>query len=505
MDPSQGILFGLGRAMEFQTLLFCFLGVLWGTLIGVLPGIGPTGGLTILLPLTSGMDLTQAMVMMAGVYYGTMYGGSTTSILCAVPGETASVITVLDGHQMAKKGRAGAALALAAIGSFVAGTIAVFGLAFLAPTLASLALDFGPPEYFTLALLGLSTAALLSNVSLAKGLSMAVIGLMVGTVGMSVITGYQRYTFGRIELISGVEIIAVLMGLFGVAEVMETVAMTVRLELRHEPLFNLRRLLPNREEMGRSIWPMLRGGVIGFFVGALPGSGGALSSYVSYAAEKKLSKHPEQFGTGAPEGVAGPEAANNAGATGALIPLLTLGVPYSVVTAIMLSAMVVHGVFPSPLLMQRSPEFFWTVVSSMYIGNVMLLVLNLPLVGIWAALLRIPQRWLVGLILVFCLTGVYAANFSRFDLLIVAIAGGIGVLMKRAQLPAAPLALGMILGPILENALMQSLILSHGSPLIFVKRPLAAIFVALLGLALLAPLLQRLFGRRVVPTTEEEM
>jgi putative tricarboxylic transport membrane protein len=505
MDAIHGLLYGLGRATEPQMLLLGFLGCLWGTMVGVLPGIGPVAGITILMPFTYGMDLAPAMVMMAGIYYGAMYGGSTTSILVAVPGETSSIVTILDGHQMAKQGRAGAALALSAIGSFVAGTVGILGLTFLAPPLAELAIGFGPPEYFALALVGLSMSSFLSNASLAKGLAMAVIGLIIGTVGLDIVSGQPRFTFDNMELAGGLEIVSILIGLYGISEVMEMMASSIRPQIQHEKLWNLRRLLPNRLEWTLSIWPIIRGSVMGFFVGALPGAGGTVPSFISYAMEKRMSKTPERFGRGAPEGVAGPESANNSGAVGAMVVLLTLGLPYNVVTAIMLSAMIAHRVFPSPLLMTRSPDFFWTVVASMYIGNVILLVLNLPLVGVWASLLRLPYRWMTVFIVLFCIIGVYSIEYRAFDLLLMALFGGIGYIMKRVDLPAAPLALALVLGPIMEKALIQSLIISDGSPLIFVTRPFAAASTLLFLALMFMPLIQKRLGRRIVPVGEVEV
>ena len=481
-----------------DTLLCCFLGVLWGTLVGVLPGVGPVAGIALLLPFTSTMDFTNAMVMMAGIYYGSMYGGSTTSILASIPGEVASAISILDGHEMAKNGRAGAAIALAAIGSFIGGTFATIGLAFLATILANIALDFGPPEYFTMAILATSMVAYLSNASLPKGLSMAVLGLMIGTVGVHIVTGQQRYTFDIMDLYTGFGIIPVIMGLFGISEILELVSeRTESTKIRHEKLFDFKRLMPNRDETRRSIGPIIRGSVLGFFVGVLPGTGGTVSSFLSYALEKKISKNPERFGHGAPEGLAGPETANNSGAQGALVPLLTLGLPYNAVTAIMLATMVGHGIFPSPLLIEREPDFFWTVVSSMYVGNIMLLILNLPLVGIFAALLRIPKSWLSAIILMLCLTGTYAINYSTFDVLVMLVFGVIGFMFKRTGFPIAPIVLGLVLGPILEETLSQSLIASSGNPLVFLTRPLSCAFVIIFVLTLTSPLLKRLFRQMV--------
>lgn len=499
------MLYGLSHAIEPQNLMMGFLGCLWGTMVGVLPGIGPVAGITILMPFTFGMSLTPAMVMMAGIYYGAMYGGSTTSILVGVPGETSSIVTILDGHQMAKKGRAGAALALAAIASFVAGTFGIIGLTFLAPTLAELALGFGPPEYFALALVGLSMSSFLSSASLAKGLAMAVVGLILSTVGLDIISGQPRFAFNNMDLTSGLDLVSVLIGLYGISEVMEMMASKVRPQIRHEKLWNLRRLLPNSVEWSLSIWPIIRGSVMGFFVGALPGAGGTVPSFISYAMEKRISKTPERFGKGAPEGVAGPEAANNSGAVGSMVVLLTLGLPYNVVTAIMLSSMIAHGIFPSPLLMVRSPDFFWTVVASMYIGNVLLLILNLPLVGVWSSLLRLPYRWMTVFIVLFCIIGVYSMEYRTFDLLLMALFGGIGYIMKRLDLPAAPLALAMVLGPIMERSLIQSLLISDGSPLIFVTRPFAAVSMALFLLLMFMPFIEKKMGRRIAPVGDVEM
>ncbi len=505
MDIGQGILLGMQNALTPGNLLVCFLGVLWGTLIGVLPGIGPVGGMTILMPLTFGMDVTSGLIMMAGIYYGSMYGGSTTSILAAIPGEVASAVTVLDGHQMALKGRAGLALSLSAIGSFVAGTVGVIALSFVAPALVSVALDFGPPEYFALAALGLSMAAYLGSGSLVKGISMGLIGLTLSTVGMHITSGETRFTFNRLELLGGIEVVAVLMGIFGVAEVLVNIEKHFSVDLLHVSLFDFRKLLPSRQEWRVTAGPMVRGSLLGFVVGILPGSGATVSSFLSYAIEKRISKHPERFGTGIPEGVAGPEAANNAAAAGAMIPLLSLGVPYNVVTAIMLSAMIVHGVFPSPLLMEREPLFFWTVICSMYIGNVMLLVLNLPLIGFWASLLRLPYRWLYPMILLFSITGVYSINFRMADLWVMMLFGLFGYFMKKLDFPAAPLALAIVLGPLMENALTQSMILSDGNPIILLNRPVSGALIALTMLVFVSPLITKLLGRgdRLVPVGEE--
>ncbi len=505
MSAVDGVLMGLGNAIAPENLLAVLVGVALGTLVGILPGIGPVGGLTILLPFTFHMDLTQGIVVMAGIYYGTMYGGSTTSILAAIPGEVASTVTCLDGHQMAKRGRASSALAIAAIGSFVAGTIGVIGVTFLAPPLVSVALAFGPAEYFALALLGLSMASFLGSSSLVSGLAMAVVGLGLSTVGMDVIFGLPRFTFGMLELGAGLDMVPVLMGLFGIAEVLESLGENQSRTVIKANLFDFRRLWPSKKEMSAAYGPIARGSLMGFFIGILPGSGAVVSSFVSYAVEKRLSRTPERFGQGAIEGLAGPESANNAAAAGAMIPLLTLGLPYSVVTAILLSAMNVQGVYPSPLLMQREPVFFWTVIASMYIGNVMLLILNLPLVGLWASLLRTPFRVLFPLILLFCMTGVYATNNRLFDLWIMLGFGVIGYFMRKADLPAAPLALGLVLGPLMEKALSQAMVLSEGNPMIFVTRPFSATVLAFATVVIAIPAFQAVTAKSVISLPHEEV
>lgn len=507
MDIAQGLLIGLAGALTPNTLLACFVGVLWGTLVGVLPGIGPVGGLVLLLPLTYKMDATAATVMMAGIYYGAMYGGSTTSILANIPGEVASVVTCIDGHQMAKKGRAGPALAIAAIGSFVAGTFATFGLALVAPPLVSVSLSFGPPEYFALVVLGLSMVSYLSGASVIKGLTMAVFGLMLGTVGMAVITGTYRYTFGILELSNGIGLVPVAVGLFGIGEVLSAIEGKMKTDVLQPNLFDFRKLMPSREDFRLATPAIARGSALGFFIGILPGPAAVMSSFMSYVVEKRVSKHPERFGTGVIEGVAGPESANNAAAGGAMIPLMALGLPYNVVTALMLNAMVVHGMQPSPLLMQKQPQFFWTVVASMYVGNAMLLVLNLPLVGLWASLLRIPYRYFFPVILLFCITGVYAVNYSVLDLQIMILFGILGYLMRKLDYPAAPVLLGLVLGPLLENALGQSMIISSGDPTIFVRRPISGTIISIALVLLILPAVRWIMGKRgpaIVPRGQEE-
>lgn len=507
MDITQGLLMGLSGALTPNNLLACFLGVLWGTLVGVLPGIGPVGGLVLLLPLTYQMDVTAGMVMMAGIYYGAMYGGSTTSILANIPGEVASVVTCLDGYQMGRKGRAGPALAIAAIASFIAGTVAVIGLTLVAPPLVSVSLSFGPPEYFALMFLGLSMVSYLSGRSIIKGLMMAFFGLMIGSVGVDIITGTFRYTFGNAHLASGIDLVPVAIGIFGVGEVLTCIEGQMKQDVLQPNLFDFRKLMPSREDFRLAIPAMLRGSVLGFFIGILPGAAAVVSSFISYAVEKRLSKHPEKFGTGVIEGVAGPEAANNSATGGAMIPLLALGVPYNVVTALMLNAMIVHGMHPSPLLMHQQPQFFWTVVTSMYVGNAMLLVLNLPLVGLWASLLKIPYQYFFPIILLFCITGVYAVNYSIVDLQIMLVFGVLGYLMRKTDYPGAPVLLGLVLGPLFENALGQSMIISSGNPAIFITRPISGTIIAIALVLLIFPAIRWLMGERgpaFIPRGQEE-
>lgn len=490
----QQLLIGFSVALRPENLLFGFLGVTLGTLIGVLPGIGPAGAIAALLPFTFGMDATTALIMLAGVFYGGMYGGSTTSILVNVPGEVASVVTCLDGYRMARRGRAGAALAIAAIGSFVAGTLGVVALSIVAAPLAIAALEFGPPEYFALTVLGLFAAAYLGGRSMLKGLAMVVLGLMLGTVGADIITGGTRFTFRVLELYSGVELIPVLIGLFGISEILSMLEKPSGMELVQSKI-GLRDLWPSRRELRESVGAIGRGSLLGFGVGMLPSGGPMIASFLAYALEKKLSKHPERFGTGVVQGLAGPEAANNSATAGAMVPLMVLGIPFSAITAIMLSALITHGLQPSPMLMSRQPEFFWGVVASMYIGNLICLLLNLPLVGIWVRLLLIPPSKLIAFILLFCVIGVYSVNFRLFDLWVMIIAGVVGYLLRRAGYPAAPLVLALVLGRIMENALRQSLLISLGDPFVFFQRPISGTLSAAAVAILLIPAIVRLARR----------
>jgi putative tricarboxylic transport membrane protein len=477
------IILGFSVCLQPVNLFYCFIGVFIGTLIGVLPGVGPVATISMLLPATFKMSPVGAIIMLAGIYYGAMYGGSTTSILVNIPGETASVVTCLDGYQMARRGRAGPALGIAAFGSFIAGTFSVVALTFVAPPLATIAIRFGPPEYFSLLVLGLTLLIYLAHGSMIKALMMACVGLLMSFIGLDNISGFERFTYGIPTLEDGLGLVPVAVGVFGLGEVLSNIEESVgKREIFQAKISNL---LPNRQDWKDSAMPILRGSVMGFILGILPGGGHVLASFASYATEKRFAKHPERFGQGAIEGVAGPEAANNAGAGGQFIPLLTLGIPASPVMALMLGALVIFGLQPGALLMTRNPDLFWGVIVSMYLGNMMLLVLNLPLIGLWVHVLRVPYPFLFPLIVLFCLIGAYSINNNIFDVFIMVLFGIIGYLMKKVRFEAAPMLLGMVLGLMMEDALRQSLIMSGGSFQIFVTRPISAGFI-LAALVLLA-------------------
>jgi putative tricarboxylic transport membrane protein len=480
-------------ALQPNNLFFCFLGVLIGTLIGVLPGIGPVATISLLLPSTFQITPVSALIMLAGIFYGAMYGGSTTSILVNIPGEAASVVTCLDGYQMARKGRAGPALGIAAFGSFIAGSVATIIIMLVAPPLANIALRFGPPEYFTLMFLGLTVLTYLASGSMLKALMMACVGIFLGTIGTDTISGLERFTYRSYTLMDGLGLVPVIMGLFGISEVLLNIDEQSTQRDVYET--KISHLLPTREDWRLSIFPILRGGLIGFFLGILPGGGAVIASFGAYAIEKRISSHPEKFGKGAIEGVASPEAANNAASQGAFIPLLTLGIPANVVMAILLGALLIHGIKPGPLLMKQHPDLFWGIIGSMYIGNAMLLVLNLPLIGIWVKILKIPYAILFPLILLFCLIGCYSLNNNIYELVIMILFGIIGFLMKKFAYEGAPLILAFVLSPLMENALRQSLIMSHGSFTIFVTRPIALFFFAGAIFLLLSPLIPGLKKR----------
>jgi putative tricarboxylic transport membrane protein len=474
---------GFSVALSPPILMYAFAGCVVGTLVGVLPGVGPLAGISLLLPATFGLDATRAIVMLAGIYYGAMYGGSTTSILMRIPGEAASVMTCIDGYAMARNGRGGAALAIAAVGSYVAGTVSVLGLMFLAPPLAEFALRFGPPEYLALLLFGLLVLAYMSAGSMVKSLAMAAFGLLLGMVGIDQMSGYFRFAYGFVELGDGLGVVPVAVGLFGVAEILATAGKATPPAVIRP---RLRELLPSRQEWRESAAPIGRGTVLGFAIGILPGSAHIISSFVSYVVEKRLSKHPERFGQGAVAGVAGPESANNSATSGAFVPMLALGVPSGPIPAVMLAAMMVHGVSPGPMLIQQQPELFWGFIASMYVGNVVLLILNLPLVGVFVNILRVPYPYLYPAILVFCILGVYGVNGSVVDVWIMLAMGLLGWVLRKLDFETAPIVLGLVLAPMIELSLRQSLAMSDGRYGIFAQRPISAVLLAMgLGLVLL--------------------
>jgi putative tricarboxylic transport membrane protein len=485
MDTLAALAGGFATALTPTHLLFAFVGCLLGTAVGVLPGIGPALTVALLLPITFQVPATSAFILFAGVYYGAMYGGSTTSILLNTPGESATIITALEGHRMARAGRAGPALATAAIGSFVAGTIATVALTFFAPMVVELALKLGPAEYFSLMVIAFVAVSAVLGASALRGLACLFLGLILGIVGVDLQTGQPRFTFGMIELLDGIEVTIVAVGLFAVAE-------TLHLATRHR--HGKDELLPlqgslwlSREDWARSWKPWLRGALIGFPFGAVPAGGAELPTFLSYYMERKLSRHPEEFGRGAIEGVAGPEAANNASAAGVLMPMLTLGLPTSVTAAIMLSAFQSYGIQPGPLLFQTQGELVWGLIASLYVGNVMLLVLNLPLVGLWVKILKIPAPQLYGGILVFATIGTYGVSNSVIDLLVMYAVGVLGLFMKRYDFPVAPAIIGMILGPLAEQSFRQALTISQGDPTTFITRPISAAFLAIALLLGLGP------------------
>ncbi len=476
MDILTNLASGFGVSLSWANVFYCFLGCLLGTLVGVLPGLGPTATIALLLPLTFTLDATGAVIMLSGIYYGAMYGGSTTSILVNIPGEAASVVTCIDGYQMARKGRAGAALGISAFGSFIAGTLSVFGLAWLAPTVAEWALAFSAPEYFSMVCLGLIAVTFLSQGSMLKSMIMIFLGLFLSSVGRDLITGLPRFTYGFIELEDGLGFIPIIMGLFGVTEILVNLESSFR-EARDVVTSRVRGLLPNLQDWARSIGPMLRGSVLGFFLGTLPGGGAVLASFGAYTMEKKLSRTPEEFGRGAVEGVAGPESANNAASQGAFIPLLTLGIPSNSVMALLIGALIMHGIQPGPLMISKNPDLFWGVITSMYLGNALLLVLNLPLIGLWVKMLQVPYPVLFPLILTFCLIGAYSTSNAVFDVFIMAIFGVAGYFMRKLEFDPTPLVLAFVMGPLLEDKLRHSLLIHGGDLTIFLTRPISAAFL----------------------------
>jgi putative tricarboxylic transport membrane protein len=486
MDVFDNLLLGFGVALTPGNLMYCLIGALIGTLIGVLPGIGPVATVAMLLPITFYLPPVSALIMLAGIYYGAQYGGSTTAILVNLPGESSSVVTCLDGYQMARQGRAGAALAVAALGSVFAGTVATLLLAMFAPPMAEFALLFGPAEYFALMVLGLVAAVVLAQGSLVKALSMIFLGLLLGSVGTDVNTGAQRLTFGIPELADGIGFVPLAMGLFAVAEIIKNLESP---ENRAVLPAKITGLWPTRDDFRRA-WPaVLRGTGLGSLLGILPGGGALLASFAAYTLEKRIAKDPSRFGKGAVEGVAAPESANNAGAQTSFIPLLTLGIPSNAVMALMAGAMTIHGIQPGPQVMTSRPDMFWGMISSMFIGNVMLVIINLPLIRIWVTLLKVPYRILYPAILVFCCIGVYSLNNSMFEVLLLVGFGFLGYTFLKFGCEPAPLLLAFILGPLMEENLRRAMLLSRGDPMVFVSRPISATLLAVALLLLVIVLL----------------
>jgi putative tricarboxylic transport membrane protein len=488
MDLFQNLALGFSVALTLTNVFYCFIGTLVGTLVGVLPGIGAFTTIALLLPATYGLEPTTALIMLAGIFYGAQYGCSTTSILINIPGEASGVITVLDGYQMARQGRAGEALLVSALGSFFAGTFSTMVIAAFAPPLASIALKFGPPEYFSLMVLGLVGAIVLARGSIIKAMSIAIIGLLFGLVGTDVSTGTQRFAFGVVSLYDGIDFVVIAMGVLGIAEI---IANLEEAEENRESFATSAKGLKlwrlSREDFRRA-WPaVVRGSIIGSVLGILPGGGALLSSFASYAAEKRISKEPERFGKGAIEGVAGPESANNAGSQTSFIPMLTLGLPSNVVMALMIGALMIHNIQPGPQVMTKNPELFWGLIASMWIGNLMLVVLNLPLIGVWIKLLSFKYRLLFPVILAICCIGVFTVSNESLHVSLMALFGILGYLFVKLDFEPAPLLLGFILGPMMEENLRRAMTISHGSPAVFVTRPLSLslLVVALLLLAVM--------------------
>ena len=500
MELLSNLAIGLEAAVTPANLMYCFIGALLGTLIGVLPGIGPTATVAMLLPLTFSLDPLASLIMLAGIYYGAQYGGSTTAILINVPGEASAAVTAIDGHQMARQGRAGPALAIVAIGSFVAGTFATFLVAILAKPLTAVALQFGPPEYFALVTLGLISSVALAHGSIVKALAAIAIGILFGTVGADLYTGAPRFTFGVLELTNGFDFVAMAIGLFGISEILRNLEGQQALSLVTKKITGL---MPTREDLRAATNPIIRGSLIGSAVGILPGGGAALASFLAYSVEKKLSDTPERFGQGAIEGIAAPESANNAGAQTSFIPMLTLGIPTNPIMALMIGVMMIQGIIPGPSVAIEQPSLFWGVIASMWIGNLMLLILNLPLVGIWVKLLMIPYSLMFPAILVFSSVGLYTINSNAFDLYTVSMFGLFGYFLYKLDFEPAPLLLAFVLGPMLEDNLRRSLMLSQGDPAILFTRPISAGLLLVTALMLVIAVLPFVRKKREVIFEEE--
>ncbi len=470
-DLFSNLALGLAVALSLKNVVLCFLGCLIGTLIGVLPGVGPIATITMLLPVTFGIDPIGALIMLAGIYYGAQYGGSTTAILVNIPGEATSVVTTLDGHQMAKQGRAGVALGIAAIGSFIAGTVSTLIIVVLATPLTRMALLFGPADYFALMVLGLMFAVVLARGSVVKAIAVILVGILLSTIGTDLESGEERLTFGWSEIADGIDVAVIAMGMFGFAEILRNLEAT---QVRDVVQAKIGKLLPDRDDFAQSAMPIVRGTFLGGLLGLLPGNGAVLGPFASYTLEKKLAKDPSRFGRGAIEGVAGPESANNAGAQTAFIPLLTLGIPPNAVMALMVGAMTIHGIIPGPQIMSKQPHLFWGMIVSMWVGNLMLLVINLPLIGLWVRFLKVPYRLMFPSIVVLCCIGIYSVNNSPFDVIMTAAFGLFGYALVKFGFEPAPLLLGFVLGRLMEEKLRQALVISRGSLKIFVDRPLSA-------------------------------
>lgn len=495
MDILNNLVLGFGVAFSLQNLAYCFIGVLLGTLIGVLPGIGPLVAISMLFPLTFTLPVMPSLIMLAGIYYGAQYGGSTTSILVNLPGETASAVTCLDGYQMAREGRAGPALAVAALASFFAGCVGTLLIALAGPPLGELALLFGPAEYFSLMLMGLVASAVLTQGDTVKGFGMVVVGLLIGLIGADVNSGMARYTFDVPELFDGVGFTVVAVGLFAVAEIVSNLELKEAHEVFTRKIPNL---MPSAKDLKDASWPTVRGTAVGAAFGVLPGTGPALSSFVAYILEKKIAKDSSRFGKGAIEGVAAPEAANNAAAQTSFIPVLTLGIPTSATMAVMMGAMVMQGIAPGPQVMTSMPQLFWGVIASMWIGNLLLVILNLPLIGIWVRLLRVPYRWLFPAIIMFCCVGNYSVNSSPVDVYLCAAVGVLGYVFVKLDCEPAPLIMGYVLGPLMEEYLRRALLLSRGDPSVFFTRPISLVFMLatlLILVIMIAPSVRQKRGR----------
>lgn len=485
MDTLNNLLYGFSVALTWQNVMFCFLGVFAGTIIGMLPGLGPISALALMIPMTFGMHPASALILMSGVYYGAIFGGSTSSILLNAPGVAGTVATAFDGYPMAQRGKAGKALAIAAYASFTGGTVSVIGLMLLAPMLARVAISFGPAEYFALMVLGLSAVTSLAENSMVKALIAATLGLMFATIGMDAQTGTARFTFGSYKLMDGIDFLVITLGVFALAEVFALLMRRERAAAQASGALGTLKL--TRDELRRILMPISRSSVIGFFVGVLPGAGATIASLLGYTIEKRISPNSENFGKGAEEGVAAPEAANNAACGGSFVPLLTLGIPGSGSTAVLMGALLILGVQPGPLMFQDRPDVFWGVISSMYIGNIFLLVLNLPLIPYMAKLLDVPRPLLISLIIVFCFIGVYGVSFSTFDLFVLIIFGLLGFVMKKLQMPIAPMILSFILGGMMEQSMRQALTISNGDWSIFLTKPISLTLLLLSAVALCMP------------------